>query len=316
MTGPNDGDFMRGVIAIMVTGRAVSGAVDPGRTRSHAEFLLNHGLREEESAIVSTGSIGECAALSKEERTKIWEATLEGVAGNVPVIAGINHTNPNQVVEMAKRAAKVGTQGVMLMTPYYWAPSKRSVKNFFHMILDQIELPVLLYNNIPATQMDLPLELITEFAEHGRVGAIKECTPDFTKLERVYRAVGESINVINGNGEFWEPYASVMGCHGLVSGLVNFAPKKTIDIRRYSREGNYEKVHAIKKDLQPYFKFFFEVTGKYGMSAEPAILKQAASLVGSKVGPVKAPVTDLSEAEEEQLKQSLEESGLLGDNRE
>ena len=157
---------MRGVIAIMVTGRADSGAVDPERTRLHAEFLLNHGLQEAESAIVSTGSIGECAALSSGERIQAWEATMEGVAGEVPVIAGINHTDPDQVVEMGKQAAEIGVQGVMLMTPYYWEPSKRSVESFLGSILDQMELPVLLYNNIPATQMDLPLELITEFAEH------------------------------------------------------------------------------------------------------------------------------------------------------
>ena len=311
MNDEKSGDFMRGVLAIMVTGRADSGAVDPEKTRSHAEFLLNNGLRDEKSAIVSTGSIGECAALSEEERIQVWEATLEGASGNVPVIAGINHTNTDQVVEMASKAAEVGAQGVMLMTPYYWAPSKRSVKDFFFGVLDQIDLPVLLYNNIPATQMDLPLELITDFAEHEIVGAIKECTPDFTKLERVFRAVGQDINVINGNGEFWEPYASVMGCHGLVSGLVNFAPEKTVEIRRYSKEGNYKKVHDIKKDLQPYFEFFFEVTNKYGMSVEPAILKNAASLVGSNVGPVKPPVTDLTSEEEEQLRHSLEESDLL-----
>lgn len=307
----NTENFMRGAIAIMVTARNKAGELDETRVKSHVQFLLDNGLRQEEGAIVATGSIGECAALSEAERTSAWEASVESSDGEVPIIAGINHTDPDQVIRLGRQASEVGADGVMIMTPYYWNPSKRSVRDFFAGILSRVELPVLLYNNIPATQMDLPLEIITELANHEKVKAIKECTPNFIKLERVYNQVSDQINVINGNGEFWEPYASLMGCHGFVSGLVNFAPQKTLGIMRHSRNGNYEKVFSIKKQLAPYFDFFFEITERHGMSVEPALLKEATSLVGSPVGPVKPPVTSLNKTEKERLRDALMDADII-----
>ena len=151
---------------------------------------------------------------------------------------------------MSRQAKIAGADLVMVMSPYYWKPSIRSVRDFFLKIIKNTSLPILLYNNIPATQVDMPLELLSELAEYEKVVGLKECTPNFVKFERVYKRLHEKIVVINGNGEFWEPYAALLGCKGFVSGLANFAPKTSISILHARNEGNYEKVFKVKLPQQ------------------------------------------------------------------
>jgi dihydrodipicolinate synthase/N-acetylneuraminate lyase len=304
-------DILKGLITIMVTAREESGEVSTSRIKNHIQFLKDNGMVKDNGAILVTGSIGECATLTMEERIEVWKASVEAANNEVPIIAGINHTNPDEVIEMSKQAKIAGADLVMIMSPYYWKPSERSVRDFFIKIIKNTHLPIFLYNNIPATQIDLPLDLLSELAEYDEVVGLKECTPNFVKFERVYNKLHDKISVINGNGEFWEPYAAVLGSKGFVSGLVNFAPKKSIDILHARNNGDYAKVFEIKAELEPYFDYFNKITSKYGMSVEIDLLKAAANIVGSEVGPSKPPVTLLTQDEKEELKDALKDSNLI-----
>ena len=304
-------NILKGLITIMVTAREDSGEVSKLRIKKHIKFLKDNGMTKENGAIVVTGSIGECAALTMEERIKVWEASLESAKGEVPIIAGINETNPDEVIEMSRLAKIAGADLVMIMPPYYWKPSVRSVKDFYLKIIKNVYLPIFLYNNIPATQIDLPLDLLSELAECDKVVGLKECTPNFIKFERVYNRLHNKISIINGNGEFWEPYAGLLGCEGFVSGLANFVPKKSVDILHARNKGDYKEVYKIKAELEPFFEYFNKITSKYGMSVEPDILKTATSIIVSDVGPCKPPVTLLTQDEKEELKKALKESNLI-----
>ena len=303
--------LLKGVIAIMVTPRDDQGNLDERRTKNHLRFLIDNGFNSENGAVLITGSIGECACLTTEEKEKVWNWCVEEAKGQVPLIAGINHTNPDTIIDMAERANSAGTDLAMIMTPYYWKNPIKSIRDFFLTFINSIELPILLYNNIPATQVDLPIDLLTELVEYDNVIGIKECTPNFMKLERVYHKVIDKVQLINGNGEFWEPYAALMGCDGFVSGLANFAPQIPISIYQANLKKEYDKVFAIRKKLQPYSDYFFSITGKYGMSVEPELLKVAATFAGSNVGPSKLPVTPLNAEERKELEQVLADCGLI-----
>jgi len=304
-------DILKGLITIMVTAREESGEVSTSRIKNHIQFLKDNGMVKDNGAILVTGSLGECAALTIKERIQVWKISIEAANNEVPIIAGINHTNTDEVIEMSKQAQIAGADLVMLMPPYYWKPSLRSVRDFFLKIIKNTDLPIFLYNNVPATQIDFPLEILSELAEYDKVVGIKECTPNFIKFERVYKKLHNKLSVINGNGEFWEPYAALLGCQGFVSGLANFAPRTSIDILHAGNKGDYEKVFEIKSKIETYFDYFHEITGKYGMSVEADILKVASNIVGSEVGPSKPPVSLLGEGEKEKLKKALKDSKLI-----
>ncbi len=302
-------NILKGVIAITVTPRDENGEVSRSLIHDQIQFLRKSGLSGDNGALVVTGSIGECAALKPEEHRNAWLYSVEAAEGEIPIIAGVNHTNLDLVFEMADEAKNVGADMIMLMSPYYWKPSEYFLEKYWHRVINTVKLPLFIYNNIPVTQIDLSFNIIKELSESDNVHGLKECSPDFNKMQRVIK-LKDKINIINGRAERWEPYASIMGCTGFVSGLVNFAPQKSLAIWEAIKNKDYERVNKIKDSLDAYFEFFREKTEKYGMSVEPEILKTSANLVGIKVGDVK-PLTQLNSSEKDELKEALNLSGLL-----
>ena len=256
-------NILKGLITIMVTAREDSGEVSPSRIKNHIQFLKDNGMTKKNGAIVVTGSIGECATLTMEEKIQVWKSSIEAADDELFIIAGCNHTNPSEVIEMSKQAQIAGADLVMVMSPYYWKPSVRSIRDFYLKIIKNVHLPVLLYNNLPATQIDLPLDLLSELAEYDKVVGLKECTPNFIKFERVYNRLHDKISIINGNGEFWEPYAALLGCEAFVSGLANFAPRKSLNILHARNKGDYKEVYKIKAELEPFFENFNKTDEPY-----------------------------------------------------
>ena len=61
-------NILEGLITIMVSPREDSGEISPSRIKNHIQFLKDNEMIKENGAILVTGSIGECAVLTIEER--------------------------------------------------------------------------------------------------------------------------------------------------------------------------------------------------------------------------------------------------------
>ena len=59
---------------------------------------------------------------------------------------------------------------------------------------------------------------------------MKECTPAFYKMTRVVQEIGDKISVVNGHGEFLEPYAGMAGATGFISSISNIVPEIAVEI--------------------------------------------------------------------------------------
>jgi len=303
-------EMVKGVTAIMVTPFTDEGEISEERLRNHVDFLIEGGLKKGNGVIVTTGSMGECGAMSWEERKKVLEIAIRVAGGRVPIVAGCNGTNINEIVDLAQYAEKVGAAGIMLMSPYYFYPPDEVVLDFFQKVANSIRISIMLYNNAHIVRKDLSISLISRLAEMENIVAIKECTPDFTKFIQLVQEVGEKIVVINGNGEFWEPFAKMAGSPGFISGMINFAPKLVMELWRLREKEDFDAAMKLRLKLSPLLNFWMKVCAKYGLSIEPSLLKGAAALVGSPVGSARVPVPKLDENEKEQLRKIIENLGL------
>jgi len=303
-------EMVKGVTAIMVTPFTDEGEISEERLRNHVNFLIENGLKKGNGVIVTTGSMGECGAMSWEERKKVLEIAIRVAGGRVPIVAGCNGTNINEIVDLAQYAEKVGAAGIMLMSPYYFYPPDEVVLDFFQKVANSIRISIMLYNNAHIVRKDLSISLISRLAEMENIVAIKECTPDFTKFIQLVQEVGEKIVVINGNGEFWEPFAKMAGSPGFISGMINFAPKLVMELWRLREKEDFDAAMKLRLKLSPLLNFWMKVCAKYGLSIEPSLLKGAAALVGSPVGSARVPVPKFDENEKEQLRKIIENLGL------
>ena len=75
--------------------------------------------------LVALGSTGEAATIADEERDLILKAALEEAQG-VPVFLGTGHNSTAKAVELAARAAALGADGILVVTPYETSRSRRA----------------------------------------------------------------------------------------------------------------------------------------------------------------------------------------------
>lgn len=277
--------------------------LDLDAVRENTRYLIDNGITNGTGFIIPGGSSGECEALTMDERKQLFEAVIEEANGQVPIVPGCNHSHADLVIELSNFAGEKGADGVMFLPHYYWPIKDNQIFKFYKHINDNIDLPILVYNNVNVTQVDMDLELLARLAELDKIVALKECTPFLNKFDRVVQRLGDRINIIAGS-ESWAPYNMLMGAHGFISGISNFYPQLSIELLKSCQEGDWEK--AKKNHLQQlaWYNLQWRVRStSYGK--EMSLWKEAMNLIGLKGGKVRLPLEPLSKEEREEVKKVL-----------
>lgn len=305
-------EALKGICAIAVTPMTKDRKVDYAGMKKHIRFLIGKGINKNNSCtLVVGGSTGECGALTIDERKKLIEAAVEEAGDELPIIAGCNHSGIEDVKDLLIHAQGAGAAGAMVLSPYYYVPTDEAVLRFYQEISKVVDFGILLYNNLEVTHKDVPVEVMEKLVDSSNVVGIKECTPNFAKMEKVARKLGDKITVINGHGEFLEPFAAVAGTKGFISSTSNFAPEIAVEMWKARSAGDYVKAKKIRDRLTPYLDL---AAGEGAAGGEPvvlAILKRAATLVGSDCGPGRIPLPEITPELDEKIKNMLKEVGLM-----
>lgn len=299
---------LQGVLVAMTTPFKSDFELDEAGLRKQTHFLMDSGIEEGKGALVSTGTNGECPMLTDEERGRIFKIVVEETKGKAPVVAGCNHTDTRAVIKLAKYAKEAGADGLMISPPYYWAPSEEIILNHYKTICKETDLGIMVYNNWFATQIDVSIETMSKLAELPNIVALKENTPYIEKFHKIVDALGNKIAIVNGAGEPHEPYASLMGAQGFVTGLANFIPKTLLKIYRAERKGDYVKARNIHRKITPLLDF---ILGGESSADSIARIKAAMELVGIPAGPPRPPLISLDEACKKELKELLTKTELF-----
>src|SRR5260370_30185907 len=103
----------QGVYSVMVTPFAASGTIGFVRFQD----LIEQNIRNGADGVIVCGSTGEFYAMTVEERDLLFRATVEAVAGRVPVIAGVSHLRTDVVLDLCRRAEGAARSGLPPLPP-------------------------------------------------------------------------------------------------------------------------------------------------------------------------------------------------------
>src|SRR5947209_15305251 len=104
------------------------------------------------------GSTGEFAYLSREQRLRTVEITIEAAQARVPVVPGVAANSIADAVAQAKAYEKAGAAGILAILEAYFPLRDAQVESYFLAIADAVDLPVILYTNSNFQRSDLTLE--------------------------------------------------------------------------------------------------------------------------------------------------------------
>ncbi|MFR4119532.1 MAG: dihydrodipicolinate synthase family protein [Bilophila wadsworthia] len=157
---------IHGIFAVTVTHFQENGEIDYAACAKHINWLIESGVH----GLLPLGATGEFSALTLEERKAFAEFAMKEVAGRVPVIIGAVSTNVDVTLEVAKHAASIGADGVMILPPPGLHPSQDEIYAFYKHISENVTLPVMIYNNPGSSGVNILPETLDKIADLPHMG--------------------------------------------------------------------------------------------------------------------------------------------------
>lgn len=154
------------------------------------EHNIDRYSRTPIAGMVVLGSTGEAVMLSDEERREVLRISAEVAGPEKVLIAGTGAESVIETLRLTEYAAKLKYDAALVRTPHFYRPqmTPQAMLAFYRAVADRSPLPVLLYTVPPFTAYDLPLDVITELAEHGNVIGIKESSGNVEKVAAMIKA--------------------------------------------------------------------------------------------------------------------------------
>ena len=238
------------------------------------DVLIENQIAGGVDGVVPCGTTGESATMSDAEIIHVIERTIKTVAGRCQVIAGVGSNNTARTIELARRAQALGSDGLLVITPYYNKPTQEGL--FAHFIAVAEAVPdgsIMLYNVPGRTGVSLTVETIAGLAKVPNVVALKEATGDMAYVGRIIAACGDDLAVLSGDDVTALPLWAIGG-QGVVSVTSNLVPERMSDLWQRFQAGDYENALRLHQQLIPLFDGLF-------IEANPAPIK---SLVAANTG--------------------------------
>jgi 4-hydroxy-tetrahydrodipicolinate synthase len=217
----------------------------------HAEMERCFALQMDAGCdgIIVAGSLGEGPMLSHDEKIEVFK-TARKVAGKKPVLLTINEAGTREAASLARRAAKEGADGLMIVpSPIYHTNPKETV-DALKAVAAAGGLPVMIYSNRIAYRVDVTVDDMEELARDKLFVAIKESSDDIRRSTEIINRFGDRFDLFTGVDNLAFEALSI-GAIGWVAGLVVAFPRETVAIYQLMKQGRRDEALAIYRWFRP-----------------------------------------------------------------
>lgn len=280
----------RGAHTTLMTPFDARGEVDEAVLRRIVDFQIASGAIR----LCPNGVTGEAAALTDEEKLRITSIVVKQAAGRAMVIPDVGTECLRRTIDLARETQALGVDGLLAFTPFLDPPTDSGMVEYFTILADAVELPLLMHNLPARTTVDLKPHIAAQLADHPRIVGLKEGNQDVVRLRRLIHLLRDKDFVVLSGNDFTALVAMLFGGHGHVSVAANVIPRQSIAIVEAALRGDFVTASEL------YMKYAEFYRGIY-LATNPIALKRAFSLAHFEVGDPRVPLTPLSAADEQEL---------------
>ncbi len=268
------------------------------------EANINYQIDNGTDCIVIAGTTGEGATLTEKEHVDVIKAAVDFTKHRVPVVAGTGSNCTRTAIELSKDADAYGVDGVLVVTPYYNKATQKGLVAHYTAIANEIKAPVIMYNVPSRTGCNILPATVAELVKTvPNIVGIKDATGNLGQAAEMMHLCDGNLELYSGEDGQVLPLLSIGGI-GVISVLSNVAPRQTHDMVMEYLEGDRKKAMQIQLDAVPLVNALF-------CEVNPIPVKAAMNMLGMPAGPLRAPLTEMEEANKARLRQELINFGLL-----
>ena len=239
------------------------------------DFVIDRGL----DGIFPISSVGEGVHMDFEEKCRCMKMVVDQVAGRVPVTPGVVASAPKECVRLAKYAASLGCEAVVVTPPYFYKPGGAMVERFFETIIEESGLPVVLYN-IPLFTSPLDYDMVKRLVRYPNVVGMKDSSGsmvDFMHFMDKIAIAGEDISMLTGREETLLACLA-MGANGCMTATAGIFPEIMVGIYKAFKAGDLDKALELQRAILVVIRTMFAAPFPIGF-------KLALEIRGIKMGP-------------------------------
>jgi 4-hydroxy-2-oxoglutarate aldolase len=255
---------------------------------------------------VVLGSTGEFPMLSEDERDRVLTAAREAIPRDKRFIAGTGTNSTLHTIRQSKRAAEMGADAVIVITPHYFTrPFGRAEGQVRHYlaVAEASPVPVMIYNFPLNTGINVEAETVAKIAAHPNVCGIKDSSGNIPQAAQIIDQTPKSFSVLVGAASALLPGLSI-GASGGILALANISAREWCDVYTLAKAGRWDEAREIAARMMPADR---AIAGRHGIGG----LKAALDLQGFFGGPCRPPLGTPDGDAIEDIKEVLATAGLL-----
>lgn len=285
-----------GLLAFPVTHFTAEGAFDEASYRANIQVNVKDGP----AGLFAPGGTGEFFSLTLDEFRRVVAAAVAEAAGRLPIVAGTGYGTA-MAIEFARAAEAAGADGLLVLPPYLMNVEQEGLRRHIEAICRSVGIGVIVYNRDNSLFAVETLERLVESCPN--LIGFKDGHGDVEQLVRIRQRIGDRFVYIGGMPTaevFAVPYFAA-GFTTYSSAVFNFIPRLAQKFYAAVRCGDAATTDAMLRGFfLPYTALRNRRRG-YAVS----IVKAGMRLVGRSAGPVRSPLTDLTDDEMAELQRLL-----------
>ncbi|MEI4488718.1 5-dehydro-4-deoxyglucarate dehydratase [Frigidibacter sp. MR17.14] len=285
-----------GLLSFPVTPFDAEDRFAPAPFRAHLEWLSSYPV----AGLIVAGGTGELFSLAPSEVAEVVRVA-RAVAGDAPVIAGCGY-GTRIACDMACEIEAAGGDGILLLPHYLTEAPAEGIAARIRAVCEATNMAVIVYNRGQARVSAEQLAALAD--ECPNLIGFKDGTGDIDTVRRVTVMMGERLSYIGGmptHELFAQAYRGA-GMPTYSSAVFNFVPETALKFHAAFTAGDDATCEALLRDFYYPFARIRDRKSGYAVSA----IKAGVRLRGFATGPVRAPLTDLTEEETEMMQRLIE----------
>jgi len=260
--------------------------------RKRLEWLAPYGA----TALFAAGGTGEFFSLAASEYSQVIKTAVDACAGTVPILAGVGGST-RQAIEYAREAQRLGAKGLLLLPHYLTEASQDGVAAHVEAVCKSVDIGVVVYNrNVCRLNAD-HLERLAERCPN--LIGYKDGLGDIELMVSIRRRLGERFSYLGGlpTAEVYAAAYKALGVPVYSSAVFNFVPRTAMDFYNAIARDDHATVNRL---IDTFFLPYLDIRNRKSGYAV-SIVKAGARIAGHDAGPVRTPLTELTEDEYAQL---------------
>ncbi len=256
--------------------------------------VIEHVLAGGVNYVVTLGTTGETPTLSRDEKVRIAQLTIELVNNRVPVVIGAGGSDTREVIREIEKLPTDNAVAILSASPYYSKPSQEGLYQHYKAIAEASPKPVILYNVPARTARNINVSTILMLADLPNIAGIKEAGGDMAQCALILRDRPSDFLVVSGDDALAFPQLAI-GMDGVISVAANSFPQAFSKMVRAVFNSDWKKAKKINDGLIEGYELLF-------VENNPAGVKAALYELGLIENELRLPLVPLSKTYHEQLK--------------